>query len=53
MDTGYPAFIPEPLLNQKSLKPSTVSPATNQENPPGTETQINLIGTPLIIEKTP
>ncbi len=45
MDTGYPAFIPEPLLNQKSLQPSTVPPPTNQDNPPGTDTPI--------IEETP
>lgn len=53
MDTGYPAFIPEPLLNQKSLKPSTVPPPTNPDNPPGTDTQINLIGAPPIIQKVP
>ncbi len=51
MDTGYPALIPEPLRNQKTLKPSTVPPLRNQDNPPDTVTQADLTGAPPIIKK--
>ncbi len=51
MDTGYPALIPEPLLNQKALRPSTVPSPTKLDNPPDTGTQAALAGTPPTIEK--
>ena len=31
MDTGYPAFIPEPLHNQNAKKPSRISPPVDSE----------------------
>ncbi len=53
MDTGYPALIPEPLDNHKTLKPSTAPSQVGLEKRQNTITQVDPISSPSTTEKIP
>ena len=51
MDTGYPAFIPEPLHNPNVKKPSSVSSPLDSQKPQGRLLQPKPTDSPPTIKK--